>query len=80
MSPTYFPPKQLIAMGLTSDVKRLFTSPLTVLRCYICDNYSLKLGVADSISGNPAKTSSGNNSDGKDDTWRYWFLGVFNLK
>ena len=43
MSPTYFPPKQLIAMGLTSDVKRLFTSPLTVLRCYICDNYSLKL-------------------------------------
>ena len=42
--------------------------------------YYLKFGVADSVSGNPGKTSSGNNSDGKDDTWRYWFLGIFNLK
>ena len=30
------------------------------------NDYSLKLGVADySVSGNPGKTSSGNNSDGK---------------
>ena len=36
MSPTYFPPKPLIAMGLTSDVKRLVTPPLTVFRCNKC--------------------------------------------
>ena len=43
MSPTYFPCKPLIVMSLTSDVTRLVTSPLTVFRCYTCNNYSLKL-------------------------------------
>ena len=42
--------------------------------------YGLKLGWADSLSGNPGKTSSGNNSDGKDNTSRYWFLGSIKLK
>ena len=50
------------------------------LDMFTSNDYSLKIGVADSVSGNPGKTSSGNNSDGKDNTWRYWFLGVFNLK
>ena len=43
MSPTYFPCKPLIVMSLTSDVTRLVTPPLTVFRCYTCNNYSLKL-------------------------------------
>ena len=42
--------------------------------------YGFKLGWADSLSGNPGKTSSGNNSDGKDNTSRYWFLGSIKLK
>ena len=42
--------------------------------------YGLKLGWADSLSGNQGKTSSGNNSDGKDNTSRYWFLGSIKLK
>ena len=43
MSPTYFPCKPLMVMGLTSDVTRLVTPPLTVFRCYTCNIYSLKL-------------------------------------
>ena len=43
MSPNYFPRKPLIVMSLTSDVTRLVTPPLTVFRCYTCNNYSLKL-------------------------------------
>ena len=43
MSPTYFPCKPLMVMGLTSDVTRLVTTPLTVFRCYTCNIYSLKL-------------------------------------
>ena len=43
MSPTYFPCKPLIVMGLTYDVTRLITLPLTVFRCNSCYNYSLKL-------------------------------------
>ena len=43
MSPTYFPPKPFKANGLTSDVTRLVTPPLTVFRCYTCNNGSLKL-------------------------------------
>ncbi len=43
MSPTYFPCKPLMVMGLTSDVTRLVTPPLTVFRCYKCNIYSLKL-------------------------------------
>ena len=43
MSPTYFPPKPFIANGLTSYVTRLVTPPLTVFRCYTCNNCSLKL-------------------------------------
>ena len=41
--------------------------------------YGLKLGWADrcQVTG---KTSSGNNSDGKDNTSRYWFLGSIKLK
>ena len=50
------------------------------LDMFTSNDYSFKIGVADSVSGNSGKTSSGNNSDGKDNTWRYWFLGVFNLK
>ena len=30
-------------MGLTSDVTRLITQPLTVFRCYTCNNYDFKL-------------------------------------
>ena len=36
--------------------------------------YNVKVGWADAIGGNPGKTSSGNNSDGKGDLSRYWFL------
>ena len=43
MSPTYFPPKPLIAMVLISDLIRLVTQPLTVFRCYTCNNYDFKL-------------------------------------
>ena len=43
MSPTYFPPKPLIAMVLISDLIRLVTQPLTVFRCYMCNKHSLKL-------------------------------------
>ena len=43
MSPTYFPPKRLIAMALTSYVTRLVTPPLTVFRRNMCNNYALKL-------------------------------------
>ena len=43
MSPTYFPFKALIVMGLTYDVTRLVTLPLTVFRCYTRNIYSLKL-------------------------------------
>ena len=43
MSPTYFLCKLLIAMALTSNVTRLVTPPLTVFRCCMCNNYSLKL-------------------------------------
>ncbi len=43
MSHTYFPPKPLLSMGLTSDVTRLITQPLTVFRCYTCNNYDFKL-------------------------------------
>ncbi len=43
MRPTYFPCKPWMVMGLTSDVTRLVTPPLTVFRCYACNTYSLKL-------------------------------------
>ena len=33
MSPSYFPPKPLIAMGLYSNVIQLVKPPLTVFRC-----------------------------------------------
>lgn len=36
--------------------------------------YNVKVGWSDAIGGNPGKTSSGNNSDGKGDLSRYWFL------
>ena len=36
--------------------------------------YNVKVGWADAIGGNPGKTSGGNNSDGKGDLSRYWFL------
>ena len=42
--------------------------------------YGLKIGWADSLSGNPGRTSSGNNSDGKDNSSRYWFQGFIKLK
>ena len=43
MSPTYYPPKPLEVVGLTSNFTRLVTLFLTVLRCYTCNDYSLKL-------------------------------------
>ena len=42
MSPTYYPPKPLEEVGLTSDFTRLVTTLLTILRCYTCNDYSLK--------------------------------------
>ena len=42
--------------------------------------FGLKIGWADSLSGNPGRTSSGNNSDGKDNSSRYWFQGFIKLK
>ena len=36
--------------------------------------YNVKVGWSDAIGGNPGKTSSGNNSDGKGDLSRFWFL------
>ena len=72
--------KDLLNISMTTPNKYSLKGWGAFLDMFSGSNYSLKLGVADSISGNPAKTSSGNNSDGKDNTWRYWFLGVFNLK
>ena len=43
MSPTYFPPKLLIASGLDSYVTRLVTTSLTVSQCYTHNKYSLEL-------------------------------------
>ena len=43
MSPTYYPPKPLEIEGLTSNFTWLVTPLSTVLRCYTCYNYSLKL-------------------------------------
>ena len=42
MIPNYFPPKPLIANGLTSDVTLLDTPPLTVFRFYTTNKYLLK--------------------------------------
>ncbi len=72
--------KDLLNISMTTPNKYSLKGWGAFLDMFSGNDYSLKLGVADSISGNPGKTSSGNNSDGKDDTWRYWFLGVFNLK
>ena len=43
MSPTYFPPKLLIAPGLNSYVTKLVTTSLTVSQCYTYNKYSLEL-------------------------------------
>ena len=72
--------KDLLNISMTTPNKYSLKGWGAFLDMFSGNDYSLKLGVADSVSGNPGKTSSGNNSDGKDDTWRYWFLGVFNLK
>ena len=72
--------KDLLNISMTTPNKYSLKGWGAFLDMFSGNDYSLKLGVADSISGNPGKTSSGNNSDGKDDTWRYWFLGVYNLK
>ena len=72
--------KDLLNISMTTPNKYSLKGWGAFLDMFSGNKYSLKLGVADSVSGNPARTSSGNNSDGKDDTWRYWFLGVFNLK
>ena len=72
--------KDLLNISMTTPNKYSLKGWGASLDMFSGNNFSLKLGVADSVSGNPAKTSSGNNSDGKDNTWRYWFLGVFNLK
>ena len=72
--------KDLLNISMTTSNKYSLKGWGAFLDMFSGNDYSLKLGVADSISGNPGKTSSGNNSDGKDDTWRYWFLGVYNLK
>ena len=72
--------KDLLNISMTTPNKYSLKGWGAFLDMFSGNDYSLKLGVADSMSGNPGKTSSGNNSDGKDDTWRYWFLGVYNLK
>ena len=72
--------KDLLNISMTTPNKYSLKGWGAFLDMFSDDNYSFKLGVADSVSGNPGKTSSGNNSDGKDNTWRYWFLGIFNLK
>ena len=72
--------KDLLNISMTTPNKYSLKGWGAFLDMFSGNDYSLKMGVADSVSGNPGKTSSGNNSDGKDDTWRYWFLGVFNLK
>ena len=72
--------KDLLNISMTTPNKYSLKGWGAFLDMFSGNSFSLKLGVADSVSGNPAKTSSGNNSDGKDNTWRYWFLGVFNLK
>ena len=72
--------KDLLNISMTTPNKYSLKGWGAFLDMFAGRNYSLKLGVADSLSGNPGKTNSGNNSDGKDNTWRYWFLGVFNLK
>ena len=72
--------KDLLNINMTTPNKYSLKGWGAFLDMFSGNYYSMKLGVADSISGNPGKTSSGNNSDGKDNTWRYWFLGVFNLK
>ena len=72
--------KDLLNINMTTPNKYSLKGWGAFLDMFSGNNFSLKLGVADSVSGNPGKTSSGNNSDGKDNTWRYWFLSVFNLK
>ena len=72
--------RDLLNISMTTPNKYSLKGWGAFLDMFSGSDYSIKLGVADSVSGNPGKTSSGNNSDGKDNTWRYWFLGVFNLK
>ena len=70
----------LLNINLTTPNKYSLKGWGTSLDLLSGQKFGLKLGWADSLSGNPGKTSSGNNSDGKDNTSRYWFLGSIKLK
>ena len=70
----------LLGINLTTPNKYSLKGWGIFLDIISSNKYGFKLGWADSLSGNPGQTSSGNNSDGKDNSSRYWFLGSIKLK
>ena len=70
----------LLGINLTTPNKYSLKGWGIFLDIISSNKYGFKLGWADSLSGNPGRTSSGNNSDGKDNSSRYWFLGSIKLK
>ena len=72
--------KNLIGINLTTPNKYSLKGWGITFDIINSGKYGFKFGWADSLSGNPGKTNSGNNSDGKDNSSRYWFQGFIRLK